>query len=202
MSDQIILSTEPLSRRVLTGLAKLGIALRSEARSGALSRGMSPTQGEILAFVLRRPGASLSDVAEALAVTRPTVSDAIDTLARKGFIEKRRAERDPRMLFLTLTEAGRTEAELAAQWPDALLGAVDTLTPEEQEVWFRGLVKMLRALLDSGAIQAARMCTTCAHYQPTARGSNGASHHCTLLDLPLPELDLRIDCTEHAPASS
>ena len=187
---------EQLSRRVTAALGKLGLALRSEARAGASSRGMSPTQGEILLFLLRSPGSSLSEVAEALSVTRPTVSDAVDTLVRKGFVTKNKAERDPRILSLVLTEAGTAEAQLATGWPDKLHGAVDTLSKEEQAVWFRGLVKMIDRLREGGSIQAVRMCTACKHFRRNASANASAPHRCALLEIDFSDLDLRIECPE------
>ena len=42
---------EPLDRRVTTGLAKIGIALKQQAWAEAGGRGLTPTQGQVLALL-------------------------------------------------------------------------------------------------------------------------------------------------------
>lgn len=190
---------DALSRRVMMGLTKIGLALRSQARASATERGLSTTQGEILTMLLRKSGMNLSEVAHALAVTRPTASDAVDALVRKGLVDKNRSPRDPRALSLVLTPKGQREARRATSWPDALLHAVEALSPDEQRVWLRGLLKMLAALEDGGALHGVRMCPGCAHL------SNGdpeleRPHRCALFGLEMDESDFRIDCSSHEPS--
>ena len=42
---------EPLDKRVTTGLAKIGIALKQQAWAEAGGRGLTPTQGQVLALL-------------------------------------------------------------------------------------------------------------------------------------------------------
>ena len=193
--------SEALDRRLVCGLAKIGLALRSQARAGATARGLSPTQGEILTFLLSRSGANLSDVAEALAVTRPTVSDAVDTLVRKGLVDKGRSTLDPRALCLELTPAGEREAQGAAAWPDALLEAVGELSRQEQELWLSGLRRMLTRLHDSGVLQGLRLCSDCTHFQADLQPGSDKPHYCDLSGIPLGDLEQRIDCPNHERAA-
>jgi DNA-binding MarR family transcriptional regulator len=192
---------DALSRRVMMGLTKIGLALRSQARVSATERGLSTTQGEILAMLLRKSGMNLSEVAHALAVTRPTASDAVDALVRKGLVDKNRSPRDPRALSLVLTLKGQREARRAASWPDALLRAVEALSLEEQRVWLRGLVKMLRALEEDGAIHGVRMCPSCAFLSNAPDPEAAMPHRCTLFSFELGEADFRIDCSSHEPSA-
>jgi hypothetical protein len=48
---------EPLAQRVTTGLAKVGIALKQQAWAEAGGRGLTPTQGQVLALLRANPGA-------------------------------------------------------------------------------------------------------------------------------------------------
>ncbi len=202
MTDFISEGTdEALSRRVMSGLTKIGLALRSQARAAATERGLSTTQGEILAMLLRKSGMNLSEVAHALAVTRPTASDAVDALVRKGLVDKNRSPRDPRALSLVLTARGQREARRASSWPDVLMQAVDALSIEEQQVWLSGLVKMLRVLEDNGAIHVARMCPGCAHLESELGTDSSPAYRCAVLGLALAEFDFRLDCPFHEPST-
>jgi DNA-binding MarR family transcriptional regulator len=77
---------EPISNRLITGLAKISLALKTQAWKGANERGLSPTQAQILALLARdaNRGQRLNDLAEALAVTAATTSDAVRSLEQKG----------------------------------------------------------------------------------------------------------------------
>jgi DNA-binding MarR family transcriptional regulator len=188
---------DALSRRVMTGLAKLGLVLRSQARAAATKRGLSTTQGEILALLLRKSGVNLSEVAHALSVTRPTASDAVDALVRKGLVDKNRSPKDPRALSLVLTSKGQREARRASSWPDALQSSVESLSPEEQAAWLRGLMKLLRALESSGALHEVRACPGCAHLSSPPESDAKPPHRCAVLGLELGEADFRIDCPSY-----
>src|SRR5690606_10030247 len=140
---------------------------RHRAWAEAEGQGLTPTQGQILALLRPRSdaGMRIGELATELAVTMATATVAVQALERKGLVQKRRSPRDGRARSISLTMAGQLEAERAAGWADFLLDAVDELTPEEQEVFYRGLVKMVRALQQRGEIPISRMCVTCRFFR-------------------------------------
>ena len=99
-----------------------------------------------------------------------------------------------------MTTAGRHEAERAAGWADFLLAAVDDLTPEEQEIFYRGLVKMIRGLQTRGEIPVSRMCVTCRFFQPRVHADPREPHHCAFVDAPFGDRHLRLECPDHEAA--
>jgi DNA-binding MarR family transcriptional regulator len=188
--------------RMVAGLAKLGLATRHRAWTEAEGQGLTPTQGQILAILRTRSetGMRVTELAEALAVTAATTTVAIQALERKGLVQKARTPQDGRARTVTLTPDGEREAARAVGWSDFLLAAVDQLTHEEQEVFLRGLVKMIRALQENGEIPISRMCVTCKYFQPNVHASARSPHHCGLVNAPFGDRHLRLDCPEHDPA--
>lgn len=188
----------PLDRRLINGLAKIGLASRHRAWQEAEGRGLTPTQGQVLAFLgQHQDAARLSEIVEALAVTPATASLVVDALIRKGLASKARNASDARALAITLTEAGRDEADRTAGWSDFLLAAVDTLTPAEQGIFLRGLVKMIRTLQEKGEVPISRMCVTCRYFRPNAHRETARPHHCAFVDAPFGDHHLRLDCMDH-----
>ncbi len=194
----------PLPNRLVAGLAKIGMALRSGAWRAGEARGLTPTQGQILAL-LRARGKQpqrLASIAEGLAISAPTASEAVSALVRKGLVAKLRAPDDGRAVALKLTAAGKREAARSAQWPDLLLGAVGTLAAAEREVFLRAILKIIRTLQTSGEIPVSRLCLTCRHFQPNRHAQRpSAPHHCAFIDAAFGDRDLRLDCADHAEAS-
>lgn len=79
--------------------------LRTEMRSQN-SPDLSVPQFRTLAFLNRHPGASLSDLAEHLGVTRATASAIIDRLVQRGLVDRRERPDERRHVVLKLTQAG------------------------------------------------------------------------------------------------
>lgn len=190
------------ARRVVQGLGKVALALRHQAWEHAQPRALTPTQAQILTDLLARgqAGARVSEVAEALAVTLPTASDAVAALVAKGLVRKAPAPEDRRARRLLLTPAGERAARRAALWPDFLLGAVGALTPQEQAVLLRALQKMIRTLQAQGRIAPSRMCVTCTYFRPHVHPDPHRPHHCAFVDAPFGDGHLRIDCPDHRTA--
>jgi DNA-binding MarR family transcriptional regulator len=170
--------------------------MRSQAWEWAESAGLTPTQGEILVLLMqRKTPLRLGEIARETALTAATTSDAVSTLEQKGLVEKRRALDDGRALALRLTTKGRTAAKRALQWPDFLTEAIGSLREEEQAVFYRMLLKMIRQLQVQGDIPAHRMCVTCKHFEPSK--NKKMLHRCLLLEQSYGDSGLRLDCSVH-----
>ena len=195
---------ESLPKRVTTGLAKVGLALKHQAWAEAGGRGLTPTQGQVLALLRANPdGLRLGALAGQLGVTAATTSDSVTALRRKGLVDKLPLAGDGRAVLVRLTPAGVREAAAAAAWPDFLLEAVDELSDAEQAAFLRGLVTMIRTLQTRGRIPVARMCVSCRFFQPFRHPDDDRRpHHCAFVDAPFGDGELRLDCPDHdaAPA--
>lgn len=55
----------------------------------------------------QKEGRTISDIAEDLDITLPSVTIAINRLLKKEYVEKTKRDGDGRMVFVTLTEAGQ-----------------------------------------------------------------------------------------------
>ena len=191
---------EPLERRIVSGLERLGAALRHRSWRQGFAQELTPTQGQALLYLERFGASTLGALAESLGVRPSTASEAVATLEEKGLVLRQRAVEDRRRLEIHLTAAGRAAAAQAGEWPDFLVRAVEDLADEEQGLLLRVLQKMIRELQESGAIPVARLCVTCRHFQPQMHPNPDAPHHCAFVDLPFGDRDLRLDCPDHEPA--
>ena len=192
-----------LPQRLLTGLEKIGVVLRSQAWSRLGERGLTPTQAHILALLGARASepVRLSDVAQSLGVSAPTASDAVTTLQRKDLVTRVASPSDRRSAHLKLTRRGKVAAEHAKQWPQETLAAVRQLPDAEQRALLGGLVRLLRALETAGELPTTRVCPGCENFRANAHPDSDRPHHCALLDLALAEGDVRFDCPSHLPAT-
>src|SRR5690606_7726382 len=111
------------SSDIVTGLARIGMVLRQDGWRRADAAGLPPTQAQILVHLSARGPARAGELAQQIAVSQPTASDAVAALVRKGHLERSPHAKDGRASRLSATEKGRRTAGTLAVWPDALLGA-------------------------------------------------------------------------------
>jgi DNA-binding MarR family transcriptional regulator len=183
----------------LTAIAKLGLVLRHHAWQRRRHDGLTPTQAQALATLAARGAHRVGELARTLGVTQPTASDAVAALVRKGLVARERDSADGRAARLTATSAGTRRAAESAEWPDALLAAVDALSAEDQASLLRGLSAVIRELQQRGEIPVQRMCVTCRYFRPHVHAEAERPHHCAFVDAPFGDRALRLDCADHEP---
>jgi DNA-binding MarR family transcriptional regulator len=191
-----------LQQRIIMGLSKIGLALKSRSWQDASQQKLTPTQGQILALLRSKGigGMRLSELANKLGVSAATSSDAVTTLVEKGLVQKCKAVDDGRAIAISLTPKGQQIAAQASDWPDFLLDAVGELSETEQEVFLKGLIKMIRKLQEQKQISVARMCVNCSFFRPNVYDNLEHPHHCAFVDAPFGDRALQLDCPDQVTA--
>ncbi len=105
-------SPDECAREVLEVVPKVMRAIRMEMR-GSRDSDLSVPQFRVLIFLNRHAGASLSDAAEHIGLTLPSMSKMIEGLLSRDLVTRRTAPGDRRRVMLDLTELGRTAMESA-----------------------------------------------------------------------------------------
>ncbi len=95
-------------------------AIRMEMRRGRGSD-ISIPQFRTLGFIQRNPDSSLSNLAEHLGLTLPSVSKLVDGLVKQKLVTRRESTADRRMLTLVLTKAGASIVDSARAGAQASL---------------------------------------------------------------------------------
>jgi DNA-binding MarR family transcriptional regulator len=191
----------PLESRIATGFARINTAMRAKAWSQAAANGLTPTQADILHLLASRNAPlRLTAIAEQLAITPATASDAVAALVNKDLVEKGRAPDDGRAIALKLTKAGARLAVTVPDWTGFLGAAADTLSKEEQALLLKMILKMIRELQERGEIPINRMCVSCKYFGPNETDDPRAPHYCHFVKAPFGDRHLRLDCAEHEEA--
>ena len=99
------ISAEECAREVLDVVPQVMREIRSVMRSNR-TEGLSVPQFRTLIFVHRHGGASLSEVADHIGVTLPSMSKLVDGLVGRGLVNREIDAGDRRRVMLTLTPEG------------------------------------------------------------------------------------------------
>ena len=88
---------------------------------------------------------NMSSVARSLGVTTVTLTIAVNSLVKKGYVERARSEEDRRVVLVSLSEKGKRAYLHHRQFHEQMIEAiVEELSEEEQAVLEKALVKLDR----------------------------------------------------------
>lgn len=104
---------------------------------------LRPVEFTLLALVLDNPDVNARQLSRALAITPPNLVGRLEQLQARGFIERRRSERDGRAQHIRLTPAGRKLVQrYAAMLVEREQLALATLTAGERTILIELLHKV------------------------------------------------------------
>ena len=98
-------STDRCARAILDTVPGVVQAIRVEMRLERM-HDLSVPQFRTLAYIGRQPGCSLTDVAEFIGLTAPTMSVLINGLVERELVRREASLLDRRRVVLNLTDAG------------------------------------------------------------------------------------------------
>ncbi|MCP9440486.1 MAG: MarR family winged helix-turn-helix transcriptional regulator [Nitrospira sp.] len=204
MALSVKMNQDPLPDRLVTGLSKIGLAMKSRIWRRQGRKGIGPLQMQVLTYLrsCRGRAATVSTIARELAVKLPTASEVIRTLAERGLVRRRQSEADQRIITVHLTAKGAKAGKVESRWPEVLAAAAGRLSPQEQVGLLTALVKLIQVLQQQGEIPVVRMCVSCAYFQPNEHKGTAQPHHCRFFDAPFDDQALRLDCPEYSPAQT
>ena len=88
---------------------------------------------------------NMSSVARSLGVTTGTLTIAVNSLVKKGYVERARSEEDRSVVLVSLSEKGKRAYLHHRQFHEQMIEAiVEELSEEEQAVLEKALVKLDR----------------------------------------------------------
>ncbi len=187
--------------KVVAALERVAQAFRVLLWQEGKAFGLSPIQIQLLIFIQHHHDSmcKVSYLAQEFNMTKPTISDAVKALERKGLVKKVAEVHDTRSQVILLTAKGKAIVDKTATFSTPLQQSISQLPPAQQATMLAGLTEVIAYLNRTGIISMQRMCSTCAHYR---RQHEGASHYCALMDQPLAKTELRLDCPEHEPSDA
>ena len=92
---------------------------------------------------------NMSSVAKILSVTVGTLTIAVNSLVKKGYVHRERSEEDRRVVLISLTEKGRKANAHHMKFHEGMIQAVLKDLNEEQQAILMKSLKNLREFFDS-----------------------------------------------------
>jgi len=176
-------------------IERISSILRSEERKRYAALGLQPIHGQVLEYLsgCNKYSNTHSAVAEYLGLTKGTVSQTIQILERKRFLQKQTDSLDGRVVHLTLTDSGR--GLLAGLKPLELFKQAEQDASRQAFGSIEtALLKTLEILQIANQSRSFGACRTCHHFAVQA------NHYlCGLTDEALDREDTDKLCRDHVP---
>lgn len=91
----------------------------------------------------KNDGKTISDLAQALNITRPSVTIAINKLVKKDYVKKEKSNDDGRMVFVRLTDKGLRINKIHQYFHMKMVNEISKeMTNHEKEVLIHGMEKL------------------------------------------------------------
>lgn len=182
-----------ISSKIVAGLERISVVFKVLLWEKAKLVGLSPIQIQILIFIAfhKQNLCNVSHLSKEFNVTKPTVSDAIKILDKKGYIIKDYSTEDNRSYSISLSDSGNDLIAQTYDFANPLKTQVDSFSPVELESLFSTLSQLIYKLNRHGILNVQRTCYGCKFYR-----KNENSDYCNLLQRELMNNEIRLDCPE------
>ncbi len=185
--------SQDVSSKIVIGLERISEVFKLLLWKKAKHIGLSPIQIQILIFVASHKSelCNVSHLAKEFNITKPTISDAIKVLDKKGIIFKDFSPTDQRSYTIQLTEIGKQTLVETNDFATPLKTQLDTFDEAELNSIFKTISELIYKLNQTDVLSVQRTCFGCRFYE-----KNGNTSYCKLLEKVLKTNDIRLDCPE------
>lgn len=184
---------EDFSGKIVVGLERISEAFKVLLWEKAKLFGLSPIQIQILIFISYHKSdfCKVSHLAREFNLTKPTISDAIRVLVKKGLVTKDLSDTDSRSYSIGLSNSGKTVLSETKNFANPIKDQLNGIEQIDLENLFMTLSKLIYKLNQNGILTVQRICYGCQFYNKT-----GNRDYCSLLNKELLKIEIRLDCPE------
>jgi DNA-binding MarR family transcriptional regulator len=183
-----------ISNKIIVGLERISEVFKILLWEKAKLVGLSPIQIQILIFIAyhKQELCNVSHLAKEFNITKPTISDAVRILDKKGLITKDFSSIDSRSYSIRLSHSGSKIVTETENFADPLKSQLKGIQQENLENLFATLSKLIYQLNSNGILTVQRTCYGCKFYDHTKN-----KDFCNLLNKELLNSEIRLDCEEY-----
>ena len=188
-----------ISSKIIVGLERISEVFKVLLWEKAKLVGLSPIQIQVLIFITyhKQDLCNVSHLANEFNITKPTISDAIRILDKKGLITKDFSSTDNRSYSILLTQTGSKIVSEIENFAEPLKTQLIGIQQNDLKNLFEILSKLIYQLNQNGILNVQRTCYGCKFYSQTTD-----KDFCNLLQKELQNSEIRLDCPEYEEKAS
>ncbi len=193
----ISINEEQINKNIIAAFDKIITIYRLLLWDIGKIENLSPTQIQFIEFINDNPEnlCTLTNLAKEFELSKPTVSDSIRNLEKKGYINKTPDLHDARIHYFKLTEKSKNLLYKIFSRKNRIKEMMGTVCVEEKIIISSFLSKMIQSFYQDGTIQSARTCLNCYNFVKNANPLSDSPHYCSFAKIYMAEPELRTYCT-------
>jgi DNA-binding MarR family transcriptional regulator len=176
-------------------IERISSLLRSEERRKYATIGLQPVHGQVLEYLAKcnKYSNTHAAVAEYLGLTKGTVSQTLQILERKNYLQKTTDSEDGRVIHLSLTDDGRALIDELKPL-DIFKQAESKVSRQEFDTIGQALQTTLGVLQKVNQTKSFGSCRSCRYFSVEEN-----HYQCGLTEQPLDREDTDKICRDHLP---
>lgn len=157
--------------------------------------GLSPTQILIIEYISKNMPElnTLTNIAKEFNLKKSTISDSINSLIKKGYLQKEINLEDNRISNLKLTEKSILILNRYKEKLNEIFSILESLKYEEKNTILKFLSELITNLYEKKIIQKARLCLNCSNFK-RVKGDNSKPFYCEFTKLKFDYNDIKFNC--------
>lgn len=165
-------------------LYRISQGIEQIIRKQGEKKGLTSAQVRTLLFLFDAHPESkyIGSIAQKLLIASPTATRIVDTLEKKGLVERVRSEEDRRSVRVEVTGKGKEVAERISEVGDYLKNLANKLPKDRKEDLLEGLKEIMKSMQREGYISFSMICRDCVYFEPNVRESSQNPHLCHLTE--------------------
>lgn len=195
---------EEINKKIFYAFEKFFSAYRSRLWDINKKYSISPIMIQFLKYISEHEEKSrtVTNLSLEYSLTKPTVSDAVNVLIKKGYLRQKSSKEDSRIKYLYLTPKGKKIIADIKEFEDWFYSAVDIFPEQEKALVYTFLVEILRILKKNKNIEILKSCIICENFEPAKFEGEENPHFCNLLNIRMSNQDIKIDCPSNRPSET
>lgn len=156
---------------------------------------LSPIQAQFLIYLCEhsKKQCSVLILSKEFSLKPSTVSDAISSLEKKGYLTKKRNIKDKRNYFLQVTKKGKNLENKMKEWNLNFIKSIQNFSLKDKEKLYDFLLSILMNLQNMGFLPDFQICLTCNNCD--INETKDENHYfCKLTNKNLKFRDVKFDC--------
>ena len=192
---------QDIDMKIYRAIEKLFTIYRSHIWDIAQEEGLSPIMIQFMVYIgNHRPELNtVSMLSKEFSLTKPTISDAIDVLEKKGYISKEKSSKDSRYRYLFLTKKGEDIIDRIQSYEGWFYKAMNRFDIEKRQDVYVFLLELLRILRIEKHTEILNSCVICNNFIKDKYPESKKPHYCNLLKMRFGIKDIRLDCPSNDP---
>ncbi len=155
---------------------------------------LSPIQVQFLIFIKEFPDkfCSVLNISKEFGLKPSTVSDAIKSLERKGYLKKEVNQKDKRNFYIKITNKGKDLEKKIKNWNKNFIDALKKVPKEEKLKVYEILLKILMGLQEMESLPFFQSCINCKNLE-IKKNNKKIEYFCKITEKKLNIMDIKLN---------